>query len=558
MRKSLLLFLLLTSLFAEENCAPSFKKVGTVKPKPQENEPLVRSIVLINGKTRLLPASVLRQTDGIVVVDVDLPSSKGKLEEDLNCFIATPTPFTKDNVRKIKEQLYEYYRYYDHPFVLISLPKQIPNTGVVQLVVNESRLGKVEVTGNEWTSSKQYGNYFSIKPGQPISQKQLVRDVNFMNRNPYRQVSVIYSPGKELYTTDLTLEVTDRKPYFFYAGFDNTGVPTTGRQRVFAGFSWDQMFGCDQTFFYQYTTNYHVQRFHANAFQYMAMLPWRAIFNLYGGFSVVHADLPFTMKNTGTSVQGSIRYITPFVSNCFFSHEISVGFDLKNTNNTVEFVDIAPVYGQTVNLSQWMIGYSCKYERGCTQIEGGVEGYFSPFEWLPGQSNADFSSLRPGAVNRWFYGVGYMDMNYPMPHRCNFFFKTKIEGSSGPLLPSEQLGIGGYASVRGYDERQYSADNGFLMTAEFQSPRFTVIPTKKKSLSNTAYFLVFTDGGFGFDETKVPEIPWSDFLVSIGAGFRYRLGTYLNARCDYGIKLHRQDDFTGGPAQIHFSVSGSY
>lgn len=558
MRKQLLLLLLSTASLCADDSLSSFKKISAEKPIQEETEPMIRAIVLVDGNAKLLPTSALRKSFGVQIIDIDLPSSKKILAEELDCFITGSTTFTKENIRKVKEKIYEYYREYDHPFVLVSVPAQAPNTKALQLVVTESKLGKVEVKGNQWTSSTQYDSYFSTKPGQPISQKQLVRDVNFMNRNPYRQVSVVYSPGKELYTTDLTLEVTDRKPYFFYAGFDNTGIPTTGRERVFAGFSWDQMFGYDQTFFYQYTTNYHVDRFHANSFQYTAMLPWKAVFNLYGGFSVLSTNLPFISSNKGTSVQASIRYITPFVSNCFLSHELIAGFDVKNTNNTVEFVDIAPVFGQTVNLTQWMLGYACKYEKGCVQVEAGLEGYFSPFEWVPGQSLADFQTLRPDASNKWFYGVGYVNMNYPMPHGCNFHFRTKVEGSSAPLLPSEQIGIGGHASVRGYDERQYSADNGFVSTLEFQSPHFALFSTKKKSLANTAYFLAFVDGGFGFDETKVPEIPWSDYLVSIGAGFRYRLSTHLSARFDYGFKLHRQADFTGGNSQNHFSVSGSY
>jgi hemolysin activation/secretion protein len=558
--KKVLPFLLAFSLpLCAQDVAVSLPKPKKVKPVEQnQEEATIRSIVLIGRNGKLLSTSQLKRMNGLELIGVDLPSGKTKLKELLRCFLDNETAFTKQNIRKIKEQLYAYYREYDHPFVMISVPNQFPKTGALQMVILESKLGKVEIQGNQWSTPAQYNKYFSIKPGQSISQKQLISDLNFINRNPYRHVSVAYSPGKELYTTDLTLEVSDRKPYFFYAGFDNEGIPTTNRQRVFAGVSWDQVFGYDQSIFYQYTTNYHAQRFHSNSLQYTVMLPWKAIFNLFGGYSVVRADLPFISTNKGTNFQGSFRYITPFTTNSFLSHELVFGFDLKNTNNTVEFVDIAPVFGQTVNLTQWLLGYSCRYEKNRFQVDGGVDVYFSPFEWLPNQSVAAFQSLRPEAKNKWFYGVGYVNMNYPLPHKCNLYFSTKIEGSSAPLLPSEQLGLGGYGSVRGYDVRQYSVDNGFVSTLELQSPRFPIFPTKQKNLYNSAYFLLFLDGGYGFDETKIPYIPWSNYLVGTGVGFRYRFGTYFSARFDYGFKLHNQADFTGGGSMNHFSVTGSY
>lgn len=290
------------------------------------------------------------------------------------------------------------------------------------------------------------------------------------------------------------------------------------------------------------------------------MLPWESVFNLFGGFSIMHADLnPMPMKNKGTNVQASIRYTIPFSPTQHFSQEFMAGFDIKNTNNTVEFTDTTPVFGRTVNITQWLAAYKCKYMWEKIEVESSIEGTFSPFAWLPGQTDADFESLRPEATSTWFYATAYCNIRHALPH-C-FSTQIKVSGQYSPstLLPSEQFGIGGYATVRGYDERQYNGDSGMLASWEVHSPHFSLFRTKKRSLANEAYFLTFADGGFGFDNNHIPDVPNSNFLASIGAGFRYYFGTYINSRVDYGFKMHHQADFTGGRyGHLHFSVSGSY
>jgi hemolysin activation/secretion protein len=523
-----------------------------------ESTPKLKGIVLLNGYDPLLDAKTLEGIEGILASSFVIPGNECELNLELEKLLNEP--FNDATLTEIQDKIYEYYRASDRPFVLVEVPEQKEKTGVAQIIVQESTLGKLSVVGNKWTSSKRYENYFRLKPGDPISQHNLNRSVDFMNRNPYRFVNVIYSPGEKEYTTDLTLEVADRKPYFFYAGLDNTGVPTTGRARVFAGFSWDQMFSLDQTFFYQYSTNYSSQNYHSNSFQYTAMLPWEAILLLYGGFSITHAQVPIpnATDNKGTSIQGSIRYVLPIRPKAHYAQELVFGFDLKHTNNTIEFTDIDPIIGNPVNISEWTLGYKCKYEWKKVEVEGGLEAVFSPFQWLSDQTEEDFESLRPDATNTWFYATGYCNIHRTLPYYFSTHLRFNGQYSMSTLLPSEQIGVGGFASVRGYDERQTNGDTGFVWSWEVHTPHFPLFRTKTRSLNNDAYFLLFTDGGFTVDNHVVPGIPRSDFLASIGAGFRYYLNTYLSARVDWGMKLHHQTDFTSGWQHVHFSVSGSY
>ncbi len=516
-----------------------------------------RGLVLVDSIDHLLNESELESIEGLTVFGVEIPGSVKTLNQVLKP-VYVDQECNEETVQNIKRKIYSYTQDQERPFVVVSIPPQRIASGVLQCVVEESRLGELKVVGNKWLPPQRVARYFKIKPGDPISQRRIAKDLNFANRNPFRRVDVVYSPGDKINTTDLTIEVTDRKPYRFYAGADNSGVPPTGRQRFFAGFSWDQVFNLDHTFFYQYTTNYDARRFHANTFQYMALLPNESILNFYGGFSILHANLPSpNRKNKGTNVQASVRYHQPLMPMHDFTQEFVVGFDVKNTNNTMEFVDYAPAFGQTVNLTQFVGGYQCGWKKNPHIFHMGAEVLFSPMRWIPGQEDSDFASLRPGAKNRWIYAVMFGDYQYALPYSFVYTAFFRGQWSSQTLLPSEQLGLGGYDTIRGYDQRQYNADNGIYVSQEVHTPTFSVVRSKKPH-KDQMYFLAFLDMGYGMDKVPVPGVKQHNYLIGAGPGFRYFFGSYLSARLDMGFKLHHQEDFTGGDIMFHFNVTGSY
>ena len=528
-----------------------------LKKEGSSFDPPIQGIVLLPDEQQLLPDKTLSCIVGVDASRIDLPGSSRELQKRLEP-IYSQGEWNEEMSQEIKRKIYQYYQNYEQPFVIVSIPPQRAHPHVVQIVVQESRISKIEIRGNQWVKSKQLERYVSLKPGDVISLKELNKDLEFMNRNPFRWVNLVYSPGESENTTNLTFEVKDRKPYRFYVGADNTGVSTTGRQRAFAGFYWDQVFGLDHLFFYQYTTNYDIKRFHANAFQYLAFLPNRTILNLYGGFSIVHANIPApNMKNKGTNIQASIRYQSPFIVTTSFSHGLTFGFDLKNTNNTVEFVDYGPVFGKTVNLTQLILGYFYKWKKGGREIQGSVDLFGSPGPWLPDQTDEDFASLRPHATNKWLYANALFSWREPLPRSCSLFCSFRGQMSSQALLPSEQLGIGGYDTVRGYDPRQLNVDTGVYGTFEFHTSTISVF-RGHSSNPDRLYFLLFLDGGYGIEKTPIPGVSMQNYLLGTGPGMRYSLDPYFSGWLYLGFKLHEQESFTGGSPMIHFSVSGSY
>ncbi len=516
-----------------------------------------RKIILIGNKGELLSKKQLETVDGIEFYKIKVPGKTAFLAEQLeNLFLNCP--ITKDTPLRIRRTVEEFYRNQDHPFVEVIIPQQEITQGVIQVYVFESRVAEVNVSGGKYTSPSLLKNYLGTT-GQPIDTTQLRKNLDFMNRNPFRRVDLIYSPGKEPHTTDLSLIVEDRQPIRVYAGTDNSGVEITKRGRCFAGFNSAKVFGLDHFVSYQYTSSYNFHQFQANTLQYLALLPWRNILNVYGGYSSVYADLPFPgMKNHGHSYQVSARYILPITPSDRLNHEMGFGFDFKRTNNTIEFSEDFPVVGPNVNLSQFTLRYGGDFGKNEWQIAFDGELFFSPGDLLGDESNADYSALRPEAKNHWLYAKALFKFFQRLPQSFALSLIARGQISSQNLLPSEQIGLGGFDSVRGYDERELNYDGGIILNGEILTPTFRLFSNLWEKLPrDTLQFLGFVDFGYGGNHNAIPGEKKRDYLIGIGPGMRYLIDPWITARLDLGIKLHHESTFSGGNAMWYFSFTGS-
>lgn len=544
---------------------------NTTSPSTHNEPHLIKAIVLYPGDESLLEIS----TQGVQAIGIKIPGDEKSLSLALQPFLEQE--LSNATIQNIKQTIYKYYQKNGHPLVLISVPSQSTNNGLLKLQISESRLGDIRVEGNKHFSSTRLKKYIRLKPGDTVDESVLVKNLNLINRNPFRHADILYSPGTETNTTDVILRVNDRSPYRFYAGADNTGVKTTGRTRLFTGFNWGNALLLDHIFAYQYTTSVDFHKFQAHSGQYIAPLFWGDVLNIFGGYSTVHADLETfklglssgevktqTMKSHGFFGQASIRYMIPFLLNRYLLHDIVLGFDFKRTNNTVEFSDDLPVFGKNVNLTQFILGYLGNYDRDSFRIDFQTNLYFSPGKLVSDQSNNTFQSLIPKAKNQWVYWHSEIIYLQKLPKDASIRIKGVGQLSSQNLLPSEQLGLGGYDTIRGYDQRAANKENGIILSAELRSPSMPIWSKLKHVPKDSFQVLAFLDYGYGRNqfsytnstsEVKEPKNVW---LMGIGPGFRYTLDPYFTARLDWGFKLHKDDTVGRRKNFVNFSLTASY
>lgn len=535
---------------------------------PAESEKIIvskiKGMILLGHIDDLRPKG-WEKTAGLRAYGLNIPGGVAALQQTLEpLFVGQP--LTDGLLVELKRQIYGHFKKMGYPLISVEMPEQNVRDGVLQFVVSEPPFGKIICRGNEHFHGSTLRNYIHQKKDAPIQVDDLLRSVAFMNRSPYRTTNILFSPGKagskEGSTTDIVLQTKDRFPFRIYTGGDNTGTHFTGSARWFGGLSWGNVFNLDQTFTYQYTRSSEIHKFQSHTFYYLAPMPWRHNGIFYGGFASIHPSSPSTKHGKGFSSQVSGRYEIPLGRTWDHSlHQLVFGFDYKHTNNTLDIVETESSFNlfNKVNLTQLMAGYTYVYASSSNQLQAEVNFFGSPCPIMGGSSNHDFSQARSGAKNQYFYARAYISDLLLLPGGWELYSVLRAQGASNVLFPSEEFGLGGYNTVRGYSERTFNADNMTLATLQVHSPKFSLLKlcggSKQK---DHLYFLTFFDGAGAWNFASSSDVKKTEWLMSVGLGLRYQIGRHLQVRADYGFKLHR-DSFIGRHiGKAHVGATASY
>lgn len=129
-----------------------------------------------------------------------------------------------------------------------------------------------------------------------------------------------------------------------------------------------------------------------------------------------------------------------------------------------------------------------------------------------------------------------------------FFLRSDVQLATDSLLSSEQFGLGGQQTVRGYRQDALLRDNGALLSAE---ARFPII---RFSEDSTVQVTPFLEAGAAWNHTNTPA--GNNVLVGTGVGFLWQQGEDLTARLDWGIPLVDIDSTSDSlqDSGIYFSV----
>ena len=498
------------------------------------------------------------EVQGVEFFNLDVPGNPQELQELLTDQ-AIGKPLTIDDVSAIKSTISTYYRNHHRPVVVVLALKQKVKHQTLQLVVLESCVDQVFFTGNEWFRSSVLRRYVHLKKGSKIDSQQLARDLEFMNRNPFRVTNAILRPGQERGTTDIEFQTHDRFPFRFYGGGDNTGIESTGSGRLFIGFNWGDALLQDQLLSYQYTTSTEFGRFYAHTADWKIPLPWKHLIHFFGGYSRIRPKMSIKgMRNKGEAYQVSGRYVIPLPSARFYLHDIVWGADYKHTNTNLVFSDLTLI-GSSVIIAQCVLGYEGQYKRAPFTVDLEGHWFISPGDIFPNQTDQAYQTLRAGAESTYTYLrtriASIFDVNFG-----SIAIDSRLQLSSSNLLSSEQFGLGGLYTVRGYEERDLNTDNAFMFSIEWRTPTLHVFhhPNFKK-LTDDLKFYLFLDYGVGWNHKRSsPEV--NTFLLGVGPGMRYVLSPYLSCRVDWGVKLHQPPDVLSDKplSRVYFSIIGSF
>jgi hemolysin activation/secretion protein len=452
-------------------------------------------------------------------------------------------PLSFARLAEIRRAVVQRYRAAGHPLVDVYVPEQDVTAGVVTIAVTEFRAGHILTKGNRYFSDALLMREMPLVAGQPIREADVTTGLSVLNANPYRHVDVVYTPGTQPNTTDVILQTEDRLPLRIYGGYNNDGVRQLGRDRVLAGFDYGNLFGADMRFGYQMTASNDLlsgnppidgrpdrARFIAHALDFVAPLPWLDRVEVFGVFAQSTPRLPDSYGQTGISAQASLRYDRLLPSAGNWQQQLQIGYDFKRSNNDLEFGG-SQVFNSNTHIHQFVFAYDATRSDASGDTHANATLVVSPGHLDRDNSDEAFAAARLGAGPRYQYLQ--LSGQHDAPLGTSGFMlsaRAQLQWTGNTLLPSEELGLGGDATVRGYEPYAAQGDRGWNLQTELRAPALSA------GMGALQPF-VFFDAGHVWN--RIPESAEVNnaALVSIGAGLRMQFGRFVSVRGTLGFPL---------------------
>ena len=538
----------------------------TAQPADFRQVPMIRGIVIINSLKEFNPDGVPLRS-GLTVTNNPLLET-AQFERLTSRFMSQPMNEAK--MRELQREIILYYRQHDRPLVDVLYPEQDVSNGMLQIILIEGRLKDLKVQDkqgkpytNGWSGVKFVQDSIQLRTNDVIAESKILEDLDWLNRNPFRKVEAVYVPDRRDYGyTTVLLRVDEHRPWSVDVGYEDSGTRITSEDRITVGATWGKAFGLmDNQFRYAFTFDPSLELLRVHSASYYLPLPWRHGLRFSGYYLDVKGDVDKNVSLTGSAYQTSGRYEVPLTAIGKYQHEVSLGLDFKKSENNLFFGALSAANTPT-EIFQIAGGYTSVLPDPWGRTSFSAQGYYSPGGVTDLNSDKAFELVHQGASATYIYGRINLERLFQLPGDFSWIVRGIAQISDGNLLPSEQLGLGGYATARGYDERESNGDEGFFISNELRTPALSLLPffTKKTVLEERLQLLGFWDYG----ETQNVELNPGEsrhvWFSSVGAGLRYKFTQHLALRFDYGWQLIRSDaHFKNEPdSRGHIGVVATY
>ncbi|MBX9632283.1 MAG: BamA/TamA family outer membrane protein [Burkholderiales bacterium] len=469
------------------------------------------------------------------------------------------TPFlgearTIDEVDEARLALEQAYQKAGFLTVIVNVPEQKVEHGVVRLEVIEATVEHFAVSGNRYYSRGYIRSRLpAIEEGEVPNFVEVQKQIAKFNQTPGRSVVPVLKAGRAPGTVEIETKVSDQFPLHGSIEINNRQTLNTEPLRLSGNLRYDNLWGRDHSFSFLFLTSpedrSQVQVYSAN---YLFRLPdSNTIFAFYAVRS--RSDIAVI---GGTNVLGDAnifgaRAILPLRPAGEITHSIVLGADYK------DFLENLRVgAGQAVRTPIDYVALSTAYQfnqqgrRGSTR--GNVSLNFAPRGPLFGNEDAEFNQRRFGASANYMIGRAEVSRLQNLPHGFGVYTKAGGQITSEPVVNTEQFFAGGVDTVRGYFEAEVLGDTAAYLSVEGRSPALL------SGMSNPVGELVavaFADAATVRVKQAPPQQIAKYQLWSFGLGLRLKTPQNLSASVDVGVPMADAVETKARDPRLHFKLA---
>jgi len=457
---------------------------------------------------------------------------------------------TLNDVEKARDALERAYHDAGYLTVLVTIPQQQVDEGVVRLTVTEAPVDRLRVAGSRYYSPGEIkaavpelaeGNV----PNFPDMQKQLAS----LNRSADRKITPVLRPGRTPGTVEVDLKVQDRLPLHGSVELDSRQNLNTTFTRLSTSMSWDNLWqkqhslGVTARF-----TPEDPNQSRVLSANYTAPLASGNFFALYGVFSNSDIAAVGTLNVLGKGMILGARYILPLTGAEGFFHTATLGMDYKDFNQTVNLPGGTGFTGP-VSYLPFTLGWDGTWLGEGHNTKLGVSANFHA-RGVVGDEQ-EFASRRFKAHSNYAFLRGNFSHTHTLYKGWGITARASGQIASLPLIPNEQFAIGGVSNVRGYYEVQALGDDAATAGVEIFSPNFA--KRLADSLDNLNLVTFFEAGKVRVLQPLPGQVDGYT-LAGTGAGLRLKAWKNLTAELDGAFALKQVGITQVWDPRIHFLV----
>ena len=469
-------------------------------------------------------------------------------------------PLSRKLIAEIQAEIALHYRGEGFPFVSLSTPEQEITEGVLQIRVVEFTAGEIQAVGGSGTTRALVTGGVRLEQGGAIDSRTITEDLAWLNRNPFRDVEAVFSPGDRMGRSNLTLAVKELRPWSVYAGVANSGSELTGFERFYAGFQAAPLRAAPD-FLVSYQATASRDLFEGGPVSYLSHA---GIFDIGLG---PRAALELTLNHVRTRQDSWPFFVDLTVSEGTMGvrqasgalGDLRVGIEARRSRRDLSFGPYL-LFQAKADILQIYAGFEKNMTDALGRSSIGVSVHLNPGPLGNRNDRNDLAFYTAGRVTSSRYA--YVEARYERSTRLaeGLALGTEIiaRAASAPLPDTDQAGLGGAGLVRGYTTDDGGFDSAILMRNTLYLPAVRVGP-RDNPVSGALRPYLFADGGRGRNRASAGGGPVDRLTAfSFGSGMNYRVRSNLSGTLEAARALKDGPFTKAGNWRVHASLTLSY
>jgi hemolysin activation/secretion protein len=448
--------------------------------------------------------------------------------------------------------------------VLVDIPEQRVEGGVVRLRVTEGRLDRVRITGARYFANDRIRAAVpALAPGVVPNLPDVQRELAVLNsQTPDRIVRPVLKAGAAPGFVDVELKVQDSLPLHGAVEVNDRYTADTTRLRANASLSYSNLF----------------QRYDVLQLQYQTAPEAPSDMQvLVGSYTTTVLGSPTTKltayavkSDTDVAALGTLsvlgkgkifgaRLTQVLPTDGDYPHSLTAGVDYKDFLEDIR-IDSETGLVTPISYVNWSLTYTGRRPLGKnSSLSFNAGGNFGLRG--VGNSSREFADKRARGKPNYLALSGDLDYTRRLPQGLELGISLAAQYAPMALVSSEQFALGGRDSIRGYYEASVLGDYGVGASVELRSDA----PARWLNFAPAvlqAY--AFVDGGVVAIHDALPEAGRSAAQVrstglgSIGLGVRLSGFHGAGANLDWARVLSHPAAVRQRADGLHFSIDYSF